>query len=227
MSPHPSPPRRRALRAAALITLLGLVGFAAWQRWIVPDAVEAQVRDYLAHRRLGRHKDALLAAAAESGVDVALLGAVCLTESSGRPGAVSSKNALGLFQLSMVTALWRAEKLGLPPPTEEQLLGDPLLNARLGADNLAWLLDTYDGDVERALVAYNLGTRRLKQYCDAAGGWEAWRAERLAAGGSSLFAYASRVLAWRDRLRAEGFFGPPAPGPDAAADVREAAVPGG
>jgi hypothetical protein len=118
----------------------------------------------------------------------------------------SRADALGLFQLTMVSARWRAQVLGLPEPTEEQLLSDAGLNARLGADNLAWLLDTYDGNVERALCAYNTGARRLKQLTDEAGGWEAWRAEREAAGDSHLLAYVARVLSMRDEVRATGIF---------------------
>jgi soluble lytic murein transglycosylase-like protein len=144
-----------------------------------------------------------------------------MVESGGRVDARSGKNALGLFQVSMVTAQWRAELLGLPPPTEEELLSDPLLNARLGADNLAWLLDTYEGDVERALVAYNAGTRRLKSYCDEAGSWEAWRSQRLAAGDSALLAYAARVMDMSDRLRADGLFAEaePSPAPEASPEA--------
>jgi hypothetical protein len=132
--------------------------------------------------------------------------ALMIAESSGRVGARSSANALGLFQLTMTSAKWRAQVLGLPEPTEEQLLSDPLLSARLGADNLAWLLDTYDGDVERALCAYNAGARRMKELSDAAGGWQRWRDERERSGGSEILAYAHKVLHTRDELRGRGFF---------------------
>ena len=88
------------------------------------------------------------------------------SESSGRVGVVSPRGAMGLFQLSTVTAEWRAELMGLPRPTKEQLLSDALLNARLGADNMAWLLETFDGDELRALCAYNAGTGTLKRLSD-------------------------------------------------------------
>jgi len=170
--------------------------------------VRAAVRDYLGERKVRHHADVLKQAARESGIDPYLLAGVMLAESSGRVSAKSAKGALGLFQLMPITARWRAEKLGLPAPTEEELLSDPLLNARLGADNLAWLLDTYDGDVERALVAYNLGTGRLAKMVREAGGWEAWRAERERAGDSALLAYAARVERYRRRLEAAGVLGP-------------------
>jgi len=194
-----------------LIVLLG-VGSLSWREYREP--VRAAVRDYLAQRRVERFQEVLGTAARESGVDPYLLAALMLAESSGRVGARSKTGALGLFQLSMVSARWRAQVLGLPEPTEEQLLTDPLLNARLGADNLAWLLVTYDGNVERALCAYNTGARRLKELTDAAGGWEAWRAEREQAGNSPLLAYVHRILHYRDELRARRLFPETPPTPE-------------
>lgn len=193
-----------ALRGLVLLALLLGVFALAGREYREP--VRAAVRDYLSFRRVEKHADALRAAARESLVDPCLLAALMIVESGGRVGVRSKENALGLFQLTLESARWRAELLGLSPPSEEELLSDPLLNARLGADNLAWLLDTYDGDVQRALCAYNAGARRLKTLSDAAGGWEAWRDQHERAGDSSLLAYAHRVLRYRDELCARGFF---------------------
>jgi len=68
------------------------------------------------------------------------------------------------------------------------------------------LLETYDGDVERALCAYNAGARRMKEISDAEGGWERWRDARERAGNSGILAYAHRVLHYRDELRGRGYF---------------------
>jgi len=199
-------PRFRRSLTRLLLPLAGaaVLAIAAWREYEAP--VRAAVRDYLSFRRVERYEDVLRVAALESGVDPCLLAALMIAESSGRVSARSSKDALGLFQLTMVSARWRAQELGLPEPTEEQLLSDALLNARLGADNLAWLLRTYDGDVERALCAYNAGARRLKEMCDAVGGWKAWRDERERTGTSSILAYSHRVLHYRDELRTQGYF---------------------
>lgn len=179
--------------------LVAIVGAFAFLRSEDGAPVVQAARDLFAERRVMEHADVLRAASEESGVDVHLLAGLMIAESSGKPGAVSHKGALGLFQLMPATARWRAAKLGLELPKEEAplaeaLLTDPLLNARLGADNLAWLLSLYDGNEERALVAYNAGPGRLKTFEAEAGGWEAWRAERRAAGDSKLFAYVDRVL---------------------------------
>lgn len=191
-------------RLALALALTAGLAWVAWREYEAP--VRAAVRDYLMFQRVERYEDVLRVAALESEVDPCLLAALMLAESSGRVGARSSKGALGLFQLSPVSARWRAQELGLPEPSEAELLRDPLLNARLGADNLAWLLRTYDGDVERALCAYNAGARRLKELGDAAGGWQRWRDERERSGTSAILAYAHRVLHYRDELRARGFF---------------------
>lgn len=198
---------KRAARLAILgaaLTLLALGAGLAWREYRVP--VRAAVRDYLAFRRVDRYEDVLRLAAAESGVEPCLLAAVMLAESSGRLGARSSAGALGLFQLTLASARWRAELCGLPEPTEDELLSDPWLNARLGADHLDWLLETYDGDVERALCAYNAGPRRLKEIVEPAGGWERWRDERTASGTSQILNYAHRVLHYRDELFQRGYF---------------------
>ena len=217
----------RALpRLLFVLALTTVLSWSAWHEYEAP--VRAAVRDYLSFQRVERYEDVLRVAALESDVDPCLLAAVMIAESGGRVGARSPRGALGLFQLSPVSARWRAQELGLPEPSVEELLGDPLLNARLGADNLAWLLRTYDGDVERALCAYNAGARRLKELGDAAGGWGRWRDERERTGTSAILAYAHRVLHYRDELRARGFFaefyGPApnedrAPGPESAGAV--------
>jgi soluble lytic murein transglycosylase len=197
-----------------VLALVAGLGWSAWHEYEQP--VRAAVRDYLSFRRVEAYEDVLRVAALESEVDPCLLAAVMIAESGGRIGARSKAGALGLFQLTMVSARWRAENLGLPEPSAEDLLTDPLLNARLGADNLAWLLDTYDGDVERSLCAYNAGARRMKEITDAAGGWERWRDERARSGSSAILAYAHKVLHYRDVLFERGFFpefapaGPPA-----------------
>ncbi|MEM7308207.1 MAG: transglycosylase SLT domain-containing protein [Planctomycetota bacterium] len=163
-------------------------------------------RDFPAMRRVEGFREELLMAAYESQLDPHLLAAILFSESSGRVNARSHADALGLFQLMLPTAKERAQVLGLPEPTEEQLLSDPLLNARLGADYFAWLLDRNDGNVERALVAYNAGPTKLARWVKEAGGYDAWREERLAAGNSSVLAYAAKVERYRDRFRERGLF---------------------
>ena len=198
-----------AWRVLLLTTLLFGLGWMVWQPSAPVRAAKAVYRDFVYEARVQEFAEVLRMAAEESGVDPYLLAGIMVSESSGRVDAVSSAGALGLFQLAPVTATWRAEKLGLEEPTREELLSDPLLNARLGADNLRWLLVTYDGDVVRALCAYNCGARKLKRLCDAVGGWEAGRAERERSGDSQLLGYAQKVLRYRDEFREQGLLETP------------------
>jgi soluble lytic murein transglycosylase-like protein len=197
--------------------------------------VRAAVEIPALHRVAG-FKDEIRAASAESQVDPNLLAAILFCESSGRVGARSPKDALGLFQLRLPTARERAVVLGLPEPTEEDLLSDPLLNARLGADYFSWLLDRQGGDVERALIAYNAGPTRLAQWIAEAGDYATWRAARVAAGNSGVLAYAAKVERYRRRFREQGLFEetpeqhgteqhepqPPVPGPPEPAQPGDA-----
>jgi soluble lytic murein transglycosylase-like protein len=221
----PRNPWRMLVRLVLVAAVLAVVGELAWQRYREP--VRAAVRDYLALRRVETHRESLLTAAHESGIDPCLLAGLMVAESGGRVGARSRVDALGLFQLTMVSARWRAQVLGLPEPDEQALLTDATLNARLGANNLAWLLDTYDGNVERALCAYNTGARRLKQLTDEAGGWEAWWADRRAAGDSLLHAYVRRVLSMRDEVHSSGIFADVEEPPPAAPEPPPSSGPPG
>lgn len=96
---------------------------------------------------LRRFSRPLTRAAAETGVDPALLFAVMMTESGGKAASRSSKGALGLMQLMPDTA----RELGVRQPLQpaENLLG--------GARYLARLLERFDNDLDLALAAYNAG----------------------------------------------------------------------
>lgn len=80
-------------------------------------------------------------------VDPALIRAVIETESHWNSKAVSSKGALGLMQLVPETA----RQLGV------QNAFDPKQNLDAGVRYLQTLLQRYNGDLDRALAAYNAG----------------------------------------------------------------------
>ena len=79
-----------------------------------------------------------------------LLEALVWQESRWRPGAVSPAGARGLAQLMPRTA----GELGVNPH-------DPLANLEGGARYLRQQLDTFGGDLEKALAAYNAGPNRV------------------------------------------------------------------
>jgi soluble lytic murein transglycosylase-like protein len=88
-----------------------------------------------------------IAAARKHGLDPELVLAVVGVESAFRPDAVSPKGAQGLMQLMPGTA----DSLGV----EDAF--DPGQNLDGGVRHLGSLLTLYDGDLSRALAAYNAG----------------------------------------------------------------------
>jgi len=89
-------------------------------------------------------------------VDPALVRAVIQAESSGQPTAVSRKGAQGLMQLVPSTA----ERMGV------RNTFDPEQNVDGGVKYLRMLLERYNGDLDKALAAYNAGPAAV----DRAGG---------------------------------------------------------
>lgn len=82
----------------------------------------------------------------------ALLEAVVWQESRWRENAVSPAGARGLAQLMPGTARY----LGVDPD-------DPMQNLEGGARYLREQLDRFDGDLEKALAAYNAGPGRVER----------------------------------------------------------------
>ena len=89
-------------------------------------------------------------------IDYELLKAVIATESGFDPKALSPRGAVGLMQLTPVTA----QRFGLaqePKGTFTVRLTDPRVNIGIGAQYLAHLIKLFQGDVSLALAAYNSG----------------------------------------------------------------------
>ncbi|WP_269745406.1 lytic transglycosylase domain-containing protein [Paenibacillus sp. P22] len=92
-------------------------------------------------------------AAAKWSVPANIISAVISAESSGNPKAVSSAGAQGLMQLMPATA----KGLGVTNSF------DPAQNINGGVQYLKGLLDTYDGNLAKALAGYNAGGNRVKK----------------------------------------------------------------
>ena len=86
-------------------------------------------------------------------VDPRLAAAVAQVESNGRQEAVSSAGAIGVMQLMPGTA----QSLGVDPYDKQQ-------NIEGGVKYLRQLLDTFGGDVAKAVAAYNAGPQAVKNY---------------------------------------------------------------
>jgi len=88
--------------------------------------------------------------AARFDLSPSLLEALVWQESRWRPAATSHAGARGLAQLMPGTARY----LGVDPD-------DPMQNLEGGARYLREQLDRFDGDLEKALAAYNAGPGRV------------------------------------------------------------------
>lgn len=111
-------------------------------------------RTLLVPPRRSSHGSLVRAAARRYGVDENLVKAVIVVESDSDPTAVSSKGAMGLMQLMPETA----RDLGVNDPW------DPVQNIDAGVRYLRILLDTFNGDVNLALAAYNAGLETVMKY---------------------------------------------------------------
>jgi soluble lytic murein transglycosylase-like protein len=94
------------------------------------------------------------AACRKHSMDPALIKAVIHAESQFDPLAVSPKGAVGLMQLSPIVT----RELGIKDPF------NPQLNIDGGVRYLKELLNSFDGDQELALAAYNAGPAQIYRH---------------------------------------------------------------
>ncbi len=136
------------LEPAGLVLLLQGGGEITVPETDVLGFVPNEVVEELAALPKGADLPALVEAIARRrGLDPKLVRAVVEVESAFRPDAVSPKGATGLMQLMPRTA----SELGVADPL------DPEANVDGGVRYLIQLLDLYNGDVQKALAAYNAG----------------------------------------------------------------------
>ena len=117
----------------------------------VPDALVADPARHAAAVPQ-RYAPKVYELAARFDLSPALIEALVWQESRWREGAVSPVGARGLAQLMPGTARY----LGVNPD-------DPFANLEGGARYLREQLDRFDGDLERALAAYNAGPGRVER----------------------------------------------------------------
>ena len=116
---------------------------------VLPSNAMTVLRDVAVPQRFA---GLIQVAAASANISPALLAALVSQESGWNPQAVSSKGATGLAQLMPATA----RQLGVDPR-------DPVANLIGGSLYLRQLLDSFGGDVEKALAAYNAGPRQVRK----------------------------------------------------------------
>jgi soluble lytic murein transglycosylase-like protein len=133
--PPPAPPRMAAVTHAGLVP------------WRFADGQTVPPTPF---------GEQIFAAAERHQVNPELVAALVRAESAFDPRAVSHKGAGGLMQLMPATA----RRFGL----SEAERFDPERNLEAGTRYLRWLLDRFEGDVARALAAYNAGEGTVDRY---------------------------------------------------------------
>ena len=109
------------------------------------------------------YRDAMLAAAQQTGIPPAYLYGLIRQESRFIPNARSSAGAMGLMQLMPATARWMARKLGVAGYAPAQL-PDPATNLLLGTGYLQLLLNDFQNSQPLAAAAYNAGPGRPRNW---------------------------------------------------------------
>jgi len=111
------------------------------------------------------------AASKRTGIPEYMIWAVMKRESKFKTNAVSQSGAIGLMQLMPATA--EAEALSLKIAAPNVYL--PEHNILLGANYLARQIKKFDGDIIRAVAAYNAGTASVVRWNTlSANDWAEW-----------------------------------------------------
>lgn len=100
----------------------------------------------------------LRSACEEAGIEYELALAVIWKETTFRNIMGDNGESYGYMQIQQKWHEARMDRLGVTD------LNDPYSNFRVGCDYLSELIDTYDGNVEMALMAYNAGIGGANKY---------------------------------------------------------------
>jgi len=128
-----------------------LIGRAAYSRGIMLDTIAFPLFGIPDHPR------------DRPTVDRAVVYAISRQESQFTQQVVSSANAYGLMQVITPTARAIAKRIGVAFD-QNKLKNDPVYNARLGAAELGYLLDSFNGSYILTFVGYNAGPGRARQW---------------------------------------------------------------
>jgi soluble lytic murein transglycosylase len=111
-------------------------------------------------------------------------------ESTFRPDARSSSNAMGVMQLLPATAQELVKDFKIKDFTVPDSLYDPDMNIKLGSNYLSRMIKNFKGNIPLALAAYNAGPTRLRR----------WLAARRDAGVDTANSSSPEVELWIDEL---------------------------
>jgi soluble lytic murein transglycosylase-like protein len=121
---------------------------------VIPDRPNSFTKLYPKVVDTDRYDSLIMQHSYNHGIDPSLVKAVMKAESNFNPQALSNKGAQGLMQLMPDTA----RHMSVYDPF------DPDDNIRGGARYLRLLDDTFQGNLELILAAYNAGPNRVKEH---------------------------------------------------------------
>ena len=119
---------------------------------IEPEEVETPTRD-TKRETINSTEEMIEAAAEKYNVDSSLVKAIAIAESNMNQNDISEAGAIGVMQLMPETA----RGLGVDPYDEQQ-------NIEGGTKYLRQMLDTFNGNVRKAVAAYNAGPGAVQKY---------------------------------------------------------------
>ena len=144
--------RKRLLFLGALLTLIAVFAVFALPKLV--RGIQYPVR----------YEPEIRAAAAEFGLNPALVAAIAYTESGYRADARSSVGAMGLMQIMSDTGKWIAGKLGEADSFSDGSLFSPQTALRYGCWYLRFLLMEFGGDETCAVAAYHAGQGSVRKW---------------------------------------------------------------
>jgi soluble lytic murein transglycosylase len=97
------------------------------------------------------------------GIDPMLILAVMKVESTFNPNAVSNAQAYGFMQVRKIVVKDVATEMGIDPKDDSKLRTDQGFNLRVGVHYLSKLIIKFDGDIKKALMAYNAGPTSVER----------------------------------------------------------------
>jgi membrane-bound lytic murein transglycosylase D len=134
-----------------------------WLTWNRPGLMEA-------HRNYTFLRPDVAPIYADAALPEALLFAMMAKESGGKVHAYSSAGAAGPLQFMGRTGL----RYGLGSVDGFDMRLDPVAATKANAAYMIHLLETFNGNLELALAAYNVGETRLRRLCQKQGRTDFW-----------------------------------------------------
>ena len=140
--------------------LAGLLSEEAFVRksqiYFLSSLIQSQLKDHPNPEQMAK---LIVSESVSADYDPFLVAAVIRSESMFRRHAVSGAGARGLMQIMPDTGRFLAKKINLDLNAEN--LHDPRTNVRLGIAYLKYLEKMFNGNRQRALIAYNWGPANL------------------------------------------------------------------